>query len=178
MVNIEKNKQFQETEARIEAIYRALRKDLPLEKVSVSRICKEAKINRSSFYYHYLDVYDLNDQLMKKMQTRLLDKLGKVEKELFSKENLQIFFQHIKDEKETYKLMTAVQIDFPIPRFYDQFKDFLLQIERYKKQSEEEIRLSIIYVQAGFHFMTRQWLADDCSMPVDQLVDLFLKELG
>lgn len=177
MVNIEKNKQFQETEAKIEAVYRELRKDLSLEKVSVSRICKEAGINRSSFYYHFLDVYDLNDKLMQKMNDRLSDKMGQVGRDFLSRENLLIFFQHIKDEMDTYKLLTSAQIQFPIQRSYAQFKEFLLQKDRYKDQSEEEIQLSIIYVQAGFHYMTRQWLAEDCQMPVAQLVDLFLKEL-
>lgn len=177
MANTEKNKQFLETEERIETIYLELRKELPIEKVSVSRICKEAGINRSSFYYHYLDVYDLNDKLVTKMNSLLAEKMTEVGRDFLSRKNLLVFFQHMKDEKETYKLMTSAQIQFPIQRSYDQFKDFLLEKSRYKRQTEEELLMSIIYVQAGFHHMMRHWLVTDCLMPVDQLVDLFLNEL-
>lgn len=177
MANTEKNKQYQETEDRIEEVYRALRQTLPLERVTVSQICKEAQINRSSFYYHYLDVYDLNEKLVYKMNDRLSQKMGEVGRDFLSRTNLLVFFQHIKDEMETYKLMTSVQVQFPIQRSFDQFKSFLLQKPRYEDQTEEELLMSIVYVQAGFHYMMRQWLADDCRMPVEQIVDLFLNEL-
>lgn len=35
----------------------------PLEKISIVDICKQANVNRSTFYANYLDVYDLMDQV-------------------------------------------------------------------------------------------------------------------
>ena len=34
-----------------------------LEKISIVDICKQANVNRSTFYSNYLDVYDLMDQV-------------------------------------------------------------------------------------------------------------------
>lgn len=54
------------TEKSKQAITRAfytLRARLPLEKITVRELCQKAQINRSTFYAHYQDVYDLSDRL-------------------------------------------------------------------------------------------------------------------
>lgn len=38
-----------------------------LEKISVTEICRRAKISRKTFYNHYLDIYDLIDKISKKI---------------------------------------------------------------------------------------------------------------
>ena len=45
-----------------EAFYR-LRAHKPLEKITVRELCREAPVNRSTFYAYYKDVYDLSEQL-------------------------------------------------------------------------------------------------------------------
>lgn len=41
----------------------ALLQEKPVEKITVTQLCAVADINRSTFYSHYLDVYDLLHQL-------------------------------------------------------------------------------------------------------------------
>lgn len=47
----------------------------PIEKISVTEICREADINRGTFYAHYSDPYELKhsleDQLSEAMEQRL-----------------------------------------------------------------------------------------------------------
>lgn len=45
-----------------EAFLNALQQK-PLEKISVVDICKQANVNRSTFYANYLDIYDLMEQV-------------------------------------------------------------------------------------------------------------------
>ena len=40
-----------------------LRARKPLEKIRVRELCEKAQINKSTFYDHYRDVYDLAEQL-------------------------------------------------------------------------------------------------------------------
>lgn len=37
----------------------------PINKITVTKLVKLADINKSTFYHHYLDIYDLYDQLLK-----------------------------------------------------------------------------------------------------------------
>lgn len=44
---------------------------MPLSKISVSRICEQADINRSTFYMYYKDVFDLMEQIENELYTEL-----------------------------------------------------------------------------------------------------------
>lgn len=39
----------------------------PIERISVTEICREAEINRGTFYSHYTDPYDLRESLVKEL---------------------------------------------------------------------------------------------------------------
>lgn len=41
----------------------ALLREKPMEKITVRELCEKAEINRSTFYKHYLDCYDLLDKI-------------------------------------------------------------------------------------------------------------------
>ena len=43
----------------------------PLEKVTVSELCQTAGVNRSTFYAHYLDIYDMHQQLSNQFVLRM-----------------------------------------------------------------------------------------------------------
>lgn len=51
------------TRKAIREAFLTLRRTQPLERVRVRDICAEALINKSTFYHHYTDVFDLSDQL-------------------------------------------------------------------------------------------------------------------
>lgn len=46
----------------------------PIDKISVVDICKQANVNRSTFYSNYLDVYDLMDKVADRFFESLFDK--------------------------------------------------------------------------------------------------------
>ncbi len=45
-------------------------------KKSISQLCEEAGINRSTFYRHYRDVYDLMDRTEREIQQGLIKSLA------------------------------------------------------------------------------------------------------
>ena len=53
-----------QTKANIKQILLELMKQMPFEKITVSQLCKEAGINRGTFYLHYCDLYAVLDELM------------------------------------------------------------------------------------------------------------------
>lgn len=54
----------------------ALRARKPLEKITVRELCDQARINRSTFYAHYKDVYDLSDQLENDVVRTVLESIA------------------------------------------------------------------------------------------------------
>lgn len=54
----------------------ALRARRPLEKITVRELCQRAQVNRSTFYAHFQDVYDLSDRLENAAVQAVLDSIA------------------------------------------------------------------------------------------------------
>lgn len=48
---------------RIEETFLLLLRKKPIERISVTELCEKAGINRSTFYAHYIDIYDLMEKV-------------------------------------------------------------------------------------------------------------------
>ena len=70
------NKRRRESQERIEKVFIQLIQNKEIYQVSVTEICKLAKINRTTFYANYIDVYDLADKVREKMINDELSKMG------------------------------------------------------------------------------------------------------
>ena len=54
---------IEKTERGIKNAFIELRSGKPLEKITVKELCESARINKSTFYAHYKDIYDLSDAM-------------------------------------------------------------------------------------------------------------------
>lgn len=100
-----------------------LMKKKNFEKIKISDICEEALINRSTFYAHYEDKYELLIALFEEQKISLLEKLEDNENTNFSKKYLMdllnILINHIDDNREIYTAILSnnrngILIDFLI----------------------------------------------------------------
>jgi len=100
-----------------------LMKQKNFEKIKISDICEEALINRSTFYAHYEDKYELLIALFEEQKISLLEKLEDNENTNFSKKYLMdllnILINHIDDNREIYTAILSnnrngILIDFLI----------------------------------------------------------------
>ena len=53
---------IEKTKTAIHNTFLELRSKKPLEKITIKELCEKAQINKSTFYSHYRDIYDLSDQ--------------------------------------------------------------------------------------------------------------------
>lgn len=92
------------------ALYRAfeeLMKNKSFEQIKVSDICNEALINRSTFYDHYADKYDLLEEYINSLKdsfTEEMTKEGSIEKNTkkYYIEIIRLLLNHIEKKKDTY----------------------------------------------------------------------------
>lgn len=68
-----------------------MRSKKELEKITVKELCEKAQINKSTFYSHYHDVYDLSEQLETEVVNSIIEQMDHPEyviekQELFSQE--------------------------------------------------------------------------------------------
>ena len=100
-----------------------LMKKKNFEKIKIADICEEALINRSTFYAHYEDKYELLMALFEEQKISLLEKLDNNENTNFSKEYLMellnILINYIDENREIYSAIllnnrNGILIDFLI----------------------------------------------------------------
>lgn len=64
---------IEKTDRAIEKAFMELRARQPLEKIRIKDLCTLAKVNKSTFYAHYEDIYELSGRLENKLIHVILD---------------------------------------------------------------------------------------------------------
>ena len=84
----------------------SLMREKRFEEIKVSDICSQALINRSTFYSHYNDKYELLADYINDLKKSLLLELEKNKNTLNTKEYylemIKLFFNHIEVKREIY----------------------------------------------------------------------------
>ena len=97
------------------SLYRALieiMKEKEFEQIKISEICSKSMINRSTFYDHYNDKYELLESFMNDMKNELEENIV-VDTETnsvkdFYMELLKIMLEHIDENKEVYSSLLRI----------------------------------------------------------------------
>lgn len=160
-MNTKNNQRFRDTEIRIEAAMLKLLKENEFKTITVKRICETAKVNRSTFYAHFTDIYDMLD----KMETYLYQELNQCyEKNNASSDSpLVIFLRHIKKHQYFYRIALHAKKEFPLAHGYEPFWNQIMESKSKKDSlSENEKMYHYIFFQAGFTMILKHWLDRDC----------------
>jgi AcrR family transcriptional regulator len=84
----------------------SLMEEKSFEEIKVSDICKKALINRSTFYSHYSDKYELFMELINALKLSLFNSLNTNENNVNTREYfielINILLNHIDDKKNIY----------------------------------------------------------------------------
>lgn len=75
------NRSVRETKMRIQQTFLQLMQKKPYTKISIREISEQANINRSTFYLHYQDVYDLMEQIEDELLCKMKEALRKISRE-------------------------------------------------------------------------------------------------
>lgn len=80
--------------------------DNSFEAIKVSDICSKALINRSTFYAHYNDKYELLVGYINSLEENLLEKLGTLDKSISNKEYfidiIKLMLDHFDENRNIY----------------------------------------------------------------------------
>ncbi len=102
-MNKPNNKRKRESQRKIEKVFIELLQSKNINEIYVTDIVKLAKINRSTFYANYIDIYDLAEKLKEKLYN---DYLELYKEERINKKHSYNFlpmFQDIKNNQLFYK---------------------------------------------------------------------------
>lgn len=174
---------------RVRITKRAIRESLvelmqqyPISKISVKMICEGADINRSTFYAHYTDQYDLLHQVQQEVFDGFTDQILRSPLTTQSELTVPILVQILKYARDNAALFKAL-----LGESEDNgFRTALMGIAQEKSLQEiqEDKRLEpriAAYLEtfaiSGYVSIIRKWLEDGCVDEPEPLAELMTKLL-
>lgn len=111
------NRNARRTRALVEGAFLELMKEKPYTKISVREITEKADINRSTFYLHYQDIYDLLDQVEAGVTDSVAEAIRQISRENYvpGKHPFHVqVFQELMKHEEIFRILFSKNgdIDF------------------------------------------------------------------
>lgn len=125
-----------------------LMKEKSFEEIKVSDICKEALINRSTFYSHYSDKYELFLELITALKNNLFTSLNTNSNSVNTREYftllIELLLDHIDEKKDIYYAIlihnrNSIVIDIILDAIQKDINTRLESDEEYNKVIPNEI---------------------------------------
>lgn len=182
-MNTKNNRRSQETdEAIIRAAFEAmLMGGKQISRITVREICERAHINRSTFYAHYMDVYDLFERVELQMAQMCRESImsnvsggfrgmmtGMFKFVLEYKDFYQIYFSEVGRASHIIELMIAP--------FQEQVKGVKSADMGFGISSEADYHFA--FFTAGVTSMLVFWLQGNCKESPEQLFDILARVYG
>lgn len=145
-----------------------LMKQKNFDKIKISDICEEALINRSTFYAHYEDKYDLLISLIEDIKNNILDELkintyDYISKEYFM-ELLKILLEHVDNNYGVYSaIINHNKNGFLI--------DFLIDVANRDISQRLKDDNNILTANIPISMITRFYLGGVISVLVDWIIN-------
>lgn len=167
-MNTPNNKRRKSSQDKIERAFIHFLQTKEINEISVTDICKETHLNRSTFYANYLDVYDLADKIVEKIE-KDVSYLYKEEREKkYNSNDFLKLFRHIKENQIFYKTYFKLNQDKHfIIRQYD------TNLSR-KMYDDKFIDYHIDFFMAGLNAVIKKWLNNDCQESPEE-IDAIIK---
>ncbi|BDR56004.1 TetR-like C-terminal domain-containing protein [Xylocopilactobacillus apis] len=138
-------KKSKEGRKKIQSAVIDLLKDHEFSELKVTAICQKAKINRSTFYDNYLDIFDLADQLREYLTQQFIE----LQKDIHEPNFLKLL-ENIKQNQDQYRIFFKMQLHVGLA---EQIDDNFNQQNKYEK----------IFFRAGVEAVISNWLINNCQ---------------
>ncbi|MGN0665592.1 MAG: TetR/AcrR family transcriptional regulator [Huintestinicola sp.] len=149
----------------------------PLEKISVTELCDEAGINRTTFYRHYYTPHDVLMDMEIDFNNRFIDSFNPANAKDISTYTEELL-TYLYDNADLLKIFIKNNsADDLIHLLNDMFEKFLEAKSRFSVISDvddENLRLISSYVTGGGYFMLQRWLVEDIHKSPKEIAELIL----
>jgi AcrR family transcriptional regulator len=159
-----------------------LMKDKPFIKITIRELCEKADINRTTFYAHYQDQYDLLKQIEEETLNYIEDILNKYDydNKRSKREVLEMveeIFDFIANNSNSLQVLLSENGDIGFQKKlfrHFMFKEQLLKYFPQKAIKEERKEYWSVFVINGAIGMVQHWLKDNRSVPVSELARILM----
>ncbi len=169
-MNVKNNKRKRESVEKIEKTFITLLQTKEINEISISDICKNAGLNRSTFYANYFDIYDLADKLRDKLENDFSSNF----QNNYTEENENFgavkMFRHMKENQLFYKTYFKLG--------YDNQNRILIydEVRAEKDFGNKNLEYHIEFFKSGLNAIIKKWLAAGCKESPEEMANIITME--
>lgn len=169
-MNTKNNRRRRASIERIEKAFIELLQTKELNEITVSQICKNSGLNRSTFYANYADVYELAEKIKENLEKEVARLYEEEVENGFNSNDYLKLFRHIQSNQLFYR--TYFKLGY----------DSKHQIELYDTQQAREyfdnkhINYHIEFFKNGFNAIVKLWLEGGCKETPEEMEEIIRKE--
>lgn len=139
----------------------------PIYKISIRELCEQATVSRGTFYLHYEDIYQLQDEIEDAMMQELIERVQTLKEqdyEHYENSVMTVIFQCLCDHADVCEAMLG-------PNGDRQFLAKLLtfgkkvcvesHIHNLEEADEKELEYFYTFISAGCIGLLRKWIIND-----------------
>ena len=171
-MNTPNNKRKKESIERIERAFLEALQTKELEQISVSELCKQAGLNRTTFYANYADVYALADSIRDKLENSLAELYQREIEQGFNSNDYLKLFRHIQNNQIFYKTYFKLGYD-------DKYKiiayDSALAQQHFQNRF---IEYHMEFFKGGITRIIKLWLQNGCQESPEDMFEIIQSEYG
>ncbi|MBQ2699074.1 MAG: TetR/AcrR family transcriptional regulator [Firmicutes bacterium] len=170
MVNTANNKRRRDSRRRIEAALVQQLQDKELQQISVSDICKDAGVNRTTFYANYEDIYALAEAVKQRIEQEVLSLYQAEQTEKIINHDFLKLFQHIYANQLVYNTYFKLNTG-----------GYLTNIGYSTAEAElyydnQLIDYHLAFFGYGITAVIRKWLRGGCKETPEQINSVIVSE--
>jgi len=179
-MNTNNNKRFQQTEEKILRTFGQLATSKGIDKVTVSDICRQAGIHRTTFYGHYSDIFALRRVFEQFPARMILERMhaekrwgvreGLMELMEFYRKNRKIILRNLLEgQPDPGANAILVRRIFPSQWKQEYQRGYM---ELYHLSSPEEMEYHRTAFEAGVQAVIQKWLCDGCREEPEKIIEI------
>jgi AcrR family transcriptional regulator len=159
-----------------------LMQEYPISKVSVKMICEAADINRSTFYAHYQDQYDLLTKIEKEVITDIKEHVVPIsftEKTGYGITQFTHMLDYVKANAALFKVLLSGNGDasFQNELMYLGQEKLIEELSDENHLDPRVMKYLELYAIAGVESIVYKWVTDGCTDETDKLSEMIFSLL-
>ena len=168
-MNVKNNKRRKESQERLERAFIELLQARQISEITVSDLIKNAKLNRSTFYANYLDIFDLADKTREKLEQDFSNLFA--DYDYFNDRNGALkMFRHIKENQLFYQTYFKLCYD-------DKHLISICDPKRAEMEHvSENLKYHIEFFRNGLNAIIKLWLAGGCRESPEEMAEVLKQE--
>lgn len=143
-----------------------------ISEINVTDLVRLAKVNRSTFYVNYLDIYDLADKIKEKMYHSILEIYKKEAIKREHSYNYLKLFKHIKENQIYYR--TLFKLNFDFREYYQSDLDDKEALKYFGTLKNIEYHKE--FFKAGLGAVIKKWLQEGCKESPEEINEILETE--